>query len=255
MKNAVRFVVSVYVWVTVAGLIVLWFFLLVAVRVTDADPVRYRTGRWFRRLGVAMTRVNPFWQVELSGEHIDDPRHPYVVVSNHQSLADIPLISHLPWEMKWVAKRELFRVPIVGWMLKLAGDIPLDRSDRRSGARMLTQAEHYLDGKCSVILFPEGTRSLDNRLRRFNDGAFYLALKARVPILPVVVDGSHACLPKNSFLFGDPARVRVKVLPPVWPEEYGTDQVETLKNRVRSVIRDQLADWRGVPPSAVDGIL
>ncbi|MGA9120509.1 MAG: lysophospholipid acyltransferase family protein [Bacteroidota bacterium] len=254
MNTGRRLVVTVYVWITVSFLIIFWFLLLLIIRATDTDPVRYRTGRWFRRLGVAMTKVNPFWRVELSGEQIGNPRNPYVVVSNHQSLADIPIISYLPWEMKWVAKQELFKLPFVGWMMKLAGDIPLDRADRRSGARMLAQAERSLAGKCSVMVFPEGTRSLDGRVRRFNDGAFYLALKARVPVLPIAVDGSHACLPKHSVLFGDPARVTVRVLKPVETSGLTIDQVEELKTRVRSAILDQLALWRGTSAAEVDGM-
>jgi 1-acyl-sn-glycerol-3-phosphate acyltransferase len=161
MRSILR---SLWVWSAVCILIVLWLPLLAAIRVFDRDPVHYRTGRWFRRLGVAMTQVNPLWRLTVSGTTVTDPRRPYVVVSNHQSQADIPLISHLPWEMKWIGKAELFRLPIVGWMMKLAGDIPVDRSDRRSGTRMLLAAAGYLRRKCSVIFFPEGTRSLDGRV-------------------------------------------------------------------------------------------
>ncbi len=246
MKAVRRFAISLYVWVSVCALIVGWFFLLLVVRITDRDPVRYRTGYLFRRLGVAMTRVNPFWQIHLQSVPIENPRRPYVVVSNHQSMADIPILSHVPWEMKWVAKEELFRLPFVGWMMRLAGDISLNRKDRRSGARMLLAAEKYLAGKCSVILFPEGTRSPDGRVRQFAEGAFYLAIRANVPILPIAVDGSHDCLPKHSFLFGDPATVRVAVLSPVETSGWELNRAAELRDHVRSKIVQQLAEWRGV---------
>ena len=243
---------SVWIWAAVSVLIVCWFPLLLLVRLTDRDPVRYRTGRWFRRLGVAMTRANPFLQLEISGYTVRDPRRPYVVVSNHQSFADIPLISHLPWEMKWVGKRELFRVPFAGWMMKLAGDIPLDRGDPRSGAKVLLHAASVLKQKCSVIFFPEGTRSPDARVGRFTDGAFHLALRSQVPVLPLVVDGSHGCLPKNSWRFKGVHNVKLLVLPPVDTAGMSREDAPMLRERVRHMIIDHLAHLRGVEPDDVD---
>ena len=243
---------SLWIWFAVVALIIAWLPLLAVIRLIDRDQVRYRTGRWFRRLGVAITRVNPAWQLRISGERITDPRRPYVVVSNHQSFADIPLLSHLPWEMKWIGKVELFRLPFVGWMMKLAGDIPVDRQDRRSGAKMLLAAHKYLQQKCSVMFFPEGTRSLDGRVGRFNDGAFHLAIKAHVPVLPVAVEGSHGCLPKKSWRFGKPQEVFLKVLPPVETAEMSSDDMETLREKVRQMIIRQIAEWRQADPSTVD---
>ncbi len=253
MNWARRLIVSMYVWLTVSVLILFWSILLAVIRTTDRDPVRYRTGLCFRKLGVAMTRVNPFWQTAFEGIRVENPRRPYVVVSNHQSMADIPIISRVPWEMKWVAKEELFKLPFVGWMLRLAGDIPLNRKDRRSGAKMLMAAEKYLAGRCSVMMFPEGTRSVDGRVRQFTDGAFYLAIRAGVPVLPMAIDGSQACLPKHSMIFGDPASVRVCILPPVETTGWKTEAAGELRDHVRSMIVRQIASWRGVSPGDVDG--
>ena len=103
---------SVWIWCAICTLIVAWYPLLLAIRLFDRDPVRYRTGRWFRRLGIAMTKVNPSWQLEIGGYTVENPRRPYVVVSNHLSIADIPLISHLPWEMKWSERKSCFASPL-----------------------------------------------------------------------------------------------------------------------------------------------
>ncbi len=243
---------SIWTWSAVAVLILFWLPLLSLIRLFDLDPVHYRTGRWFRRLGVAMTSVNPAWQLAMSGARITDPRRPYVVVSNHQSMADIPLIAHLPWEMKWVGKMELFRLPIVGWMMRLAGDIPVDRTDRRSGAAMLLRCLKVLEHKCSVMFFPEGTRSPDALLGRFNEGAFHLAIRAGVPVLPLAIEGSHACLPKKSWKFGEPATIKLKILDPVETEGMTIDQAGNLRDRVRERIALQLAEWRGVDVHEVD---
>lgn len=252
MLNALR---SLWIWFAVIALILLWLPLLALVKLFDRDPVRYRTGRWFRRLGVAMTRVNPSWRIHLSGqEAVANPRKPYVVVSNHQSHADIPILSNLPWEMKWIGKKELFALPFIGWMMKLAGDIPVDRSDRRSGAKMLLTSMKYLDQKCSVIFFPEGTRSPDGRVGRFNDGAFHLAIKSQATILPVAVEGSYGCLPKKSWKFGKPSDVYVRVLPEVDTIGLTKNDATALTAKVRQMIIEQIAGCRRVPLSEIDTI-
>jgi 1-acyl-sn-glycerol-3-phosphate acyltransferase len=245
---------SIWVWVAVSVLVIVWLPLMALWWLLDRDPVKYRTGRMFRRLGVAMTMVNPSWRIHVDGHRVENPRNPYVVVSNHQSMADIPIVSHLPWEMKWIGKETLFKIPLIGWMMKFSGDIPVDRSDRRSGARMLLTAIRYLDRKCSVIFFPEGTRSPDGRLGRFNEGAFQLAIKAGVPILPVVLDGSSDCLPKKSWKFGPPLDIHVRVLPPVPTDGMTSADGERLTREVRNRIAQELASWRGVSVDQVDAL-
>ncbi len=246
---------SLITWTTAAILIVAWLPLLAVSRLLDRDPVRYRTGYLFRRLGKALTRINPAWTLRISGETITDPRRPYVVVCNHQSLADIPLISNLPWEMKWMGKKELFDLPVIGWMMHLSADIFVDRKSARSGAQALIRAQNVLAQKCSVMIFPEGTRTLDGRVRPFADGAFHLAVRAGVAILPLVIEGSFNCIPKHSWKFGEPSEIRLKILPPVETAGLTTDDVPTLRERIRQMIIDQVAAWRSVPAVDVDGAL
>ncbi len=249
MLSALR---SLWTWAIITLLIAAWLPLLALIRLVDRDPARYRTGRWFRRLGALLTHVNPFWKIRVEAAPLDDPRRPYVVVCNHQSMADIPIISRLPWEMKWVAKAELFRLPVVGWMMRLAGDIPVDRGDKRSGAQVLMRARQVLQQRCSVMFFPEGTRSRDGRVLRFTDGAFRLAIKEQVPVLPLVLDGTQDALPKHSWRFGEARAIRLKMLPPVPTAGLKAGDTAALRDRVRRQIVEQLAAWRGVPPEAVD---
>ncbi len=244
---------SIWIWIATITLIVVWLPLLALIKLFDRDPVRYRTGRWFRRLGIAMTKANPSWRLHISGERISNPRNPYVVVSNHQSHADIPLISHLPWEMKWLAKVELFKLPFVGWMLKLAGDIPVNREDKRQGVQVLGTAGNYLKQKCSVMFFPEGTRSPDGKVHHFNEGAFRVAIKAGVPVLPLAIEGSRNCLPKHSWKFGEPSDIFLKVLTPIDTTGMKTSDTAVLAERVRQRIISQIAEWRNAPPQEVDG--
>lgn len=222
-------------------------------RLFDRDPVLWRTGLLFRKLGRAMTKVNPSWRLHILGQKVEDPRKPYVVVCNHQSLADIPLVSNLPWEMKWIGKEELFKLPLLGYMMRWSGDISVDRSSARSGALALLQAQKILAQKCSIMIFPEGTRTPDGRLRQFADGAFHLAIRAKVAVLPVVIEGSFNCIPKKNWRFGPPSDIFLKVLPPIDTSAFTTANVAELRDMVRSAILSQLAEWRAVPVSEVDG--
>lgn len=241
---------STLIWLAIAFLILIWLPLLTIIRLFDRDPAHYATGRMFRRLGAAMSRVNPFWQINIEGDIPANMRLPYVVVSNHQSLGDIPLLSRLPWEMKWVAKAELFRIPIVGWMMRLASDIPVDRGNPASRASVLIRARKVLDNKCSVMFFPEGTRSKDGNLRPFQPGAFRLAIESGIPILPIALDGTMKAIPKHGWKFGDRILARVQILPPIDVSTYSAENAQTLAETVRDLINARIFEWRSAtsPP-------
>ena len=245
---------SALIWAANGFLILLWLPLLAVIRLFDRDPAHYATGRVFRKVGDLFTRTNPLWRVHIEGDFPADPRRPYVVVSNHQSNADIPVISRLPWEMKWVAKVALFRLPIVGWLLRLAGDIAVDRRDSKSRARVLVTARDYLRKRCSVMFFPEGTRSRDGRVRSFAPGAFRLAIDAGVPVLPLAVDGTRDALPKHGWRFGNAIDARLCVLPPIPTDGLTSDDADVLRDRVRASIVAQIAAWRGTSPDSVDAL-
>jgi len=207
------------------------------------DRGRYIVGWWFRRLGVAMATVNPYWSFRRGGVRVADPRHPYVIVSNHESFADILLISHLPFEMKWLSKIEILRIPLIGWMMRMAGDIPIRRGFGPSAVEAMERCRTSLRNRVSVIFFPEGTRSPDGRMLPFKDGAFRLAIEAGVPILPLAVAGTQTALPKHDWRFNR-ARARVEVLPPVETAGLTLDDLPDLKARVRSAIEAARDDLR-----------
>jgi 1-acyl-sn-glycerol-3-phosphate acyltransferase len=230
---------TAWIWTASALLILLWTPLLGVVRLFDHEPRRLRTGRWFRRLGRVLAGVNP-WRIHISGGENLVANQVYVVVSNHQSLADIPLIAHLKLDTKWLAKAELFRVPLLGWMLRMAGDVPVARSDRRKSAKALLQCARYLRQHCSVVFFPEGTRSPDRHVLPFNEGPFQLAIREHIPILPLVVDGSGAALPRNSWMFGSTQDLYLRILEAVSVDGWNIKQVSTLRDAVRQKIVDEL---------------
>ena len=245
---------SALTWIGLIGLITIWIPMCAVARLLDRDPAYYHSGRFLRRLGWCMSRVNRAWRIEVDGVKLENPRNPYVVVCNHLSLADIPIISGLPWEMKWIAKKELLKTPLIGWLMRLAGDIPVDRSNRFSRMRTLVKARNYIGNRCSVMFFPEGTRSPDGRMYDFQTGAFSLAIKTQVPILPLVIDGSQHTLPPKGWQFGR-AHVRVRVLSPVDTAGLKPEDSAALSQRVRALMVGQLAKWRNVAKSQVDGLV
>ncbi len=233
----VRSLVSVWAWFVLVVVIIGFFPLVLITRLATApfDPGRYYAGLVFRKLAVAHQVLNPLWRFEVTGTIPTDPRRPYVVVANHESFVDILLISHLPFEMKWMSKKDFFRYPLVGWMMRLAGDIRLDRSDKASAANALAQSRDRLEKHVSVMIFPEGTRSKTGELQPFKDGAFRLAIDAGVPILPLAVIGTRDALIKHDWRFGY-SQAEVKVLEPITTEGLGPHDVGDLRQRTRSAI-------------------
>jgi 1-acyl-sn-glycerol-3-phosphate acyltransferase len=245
---------SAWAWLSITVLIIVWIPVMAITHLLDRkDPGKYATGRQFRRLGYLMAAANPAWSIQISGSYPESMRNPYVVVCNHQSLADIPIVSRLPWDMKWVGKASLFKLPVLGWMMRVAGDIPVSRGDRRSRAQVMIDTKERLQQKVSVMIMPEGTRSPDGRVGEFNDGAFKLALKLGIPVLTIAIDGSFDALPKNGWMFGEGSPIHLHVFDPILPEEWIEDGT-ALCEHVRKLIVDQIAEWRGVDPGEVDSL-
>jgi 1-acyl-sn-glycerol-3-phosphate acyltransferase len=237
-------VFSATMWAFIGLLLVIWLPLLTIIFLATApfDPGRYTTGRWFRRCAVVVTKLNPLWRFRTSGVRVDDPRRPYIAIGNHESYADIFLISLLPFEMKWLSKDDVFRLPIMGWMMRMAGDVPLRRDDRASRSDAVQEIRDRLQKRVSVMIFPEGTRSRTGELLPFRNGPFRLAIQTGAPILPMAVAGTRSAITAGSLLFGR-ARAEVRVLPPIETTGLTMSDVPALRDRVRAQIiaaREQL---------------
>ncbi len=247
MRSFLETLASIWTWLFLIVSVVLWLplmALLFAVTV-PFDRSRYLVGQLYRKLAETIARVNPVWSFHVSGVRITDPRRPYVVVSNHESFADILLISYLPWEMKWLSKAELFRVPVVGWEMWLAGDIPVKRGFGPSAIEAMARCRQVLhEWKVSVMIFPEGTRSKTGDMLPFKDGAFRLAVEAGVPILPLAVAGTGPALRKHDWRMGR-SRAEVRVLPPVETAGMTVADVPALRDRVRAMIVEARDEMRG----------
>ncbi len=245
MESALaRTVFSIWSWLVLGVIVILWTPMVAVVRLVTMpfDKGAYAAGYLFRKLTVVHERLTPLWKFRTSGTLPDDMRRPYVVVSNHESFVDILLISHLPTEMKWMSKIEILRIPLVGWMMRLARDIPLERGDAESIAKAMEASRERLSTNVSVMIFPEGTRSKTGELRPFKTGAFRLAIEAQAPILPLAVYGTRDALRKHDWRLGN-AEAEVRVLEPISTEGLTMDDVQALSDQVRDVIvaaRDDL---------------
>jgi len=221
------------------------------------DRGRYAAGRAFRIVGVTAMRLNGLWKFRTRGS-LDDARRPYVVVANHESYADVFLISCFPWEMKWLSKDTMFKIPCMGWMMQMAGDIKLVRGDRDSTINAIAQCRDRLAKKVSVMIFPEGTRSKTQEMLPFKDGAFRLAIETQAPVLPIAVAGTRNAMAKGTFRFLR-ARALAQVLEPIDTTGMTMDDIGRLKQMARERIdtgRRALAAELGIamPPLATETV-
>jgi len=192
----------------------------------------------------------PYWRVRVRGRARLRDDVSAVIVSNHQSLLDILVLFRLYRHFKWVSKAAIFKVPFIGWNMSLNRYIRIRRGDRADAARMMTACGDALESGSSIMIFPEGTRSLDGELREFRHGAFTLALRHHVPIVPIVLDGTLDALPKHGVVLRHAADIVIQVLEPIAVD--GFRDVETLRDHVRAVMADALvrlrAERRGAAP-------
>ena len=163
-------------------------------------------GRGFIRIGGCKIRVEGIQNLPAGGA---------ILAANHQSLVDIPLfLAALPREVRFLAKRELGRIPLFGYAMRSAGNLFIDREDPRDAVNLVREATDRIERGQMVVIFPEGTRSRDGSIGDFKPGAFYLARKKGVPLLPVLLEGTRGALPRGSLLFRR-ADLVVRILPPL----------------------------------------
>lgn len=166
-----------------------------------------------------------------------DPTRAYIVVANHMSNFDIlVLTARLPLQFRWVSKKEMFKIPIMGPAMARAGYVSIDRENKEKAWAHLFEARNKLEEGVSLMFFPEGTRSPDGKIKRFKSGAFVLSLHTGLPILPVTVVGSHEIMRKRSLLFR-PGKVDLIIHPPIFPSGFTIEQ----KHEFAEVVRDQIA--------------
>lgn len=210
---------------------------------TVFDKSKKVPGRFYRLMGVASGIVSPAWSFNIFGDPGEYRPTNTVVVSNHQSQADPFLISGLPWEMKWLGKDVLFRIPFIGWSMSLAGDIPVHRGNRDSAKGAMQICANYLQSGMPVMIFPEGTRSREEEMLPFKHGAFRLAIENGSDILPLAVHGTRNALPKGSWKVGR-SKAYVSVGKPISTKGMTLDDLQSLSDQTRAAIEALIVDLK-----------
>lgn len=234
--------VLVYLWAPIANL--LWYLYTVVMAMLSlvlwpfdrSGALQHWCARWWCRL-VAWTI---FARIRVQGAEHVAPGRPYVYMANHASLIDTPaLFAYLPYPFKIMAKKSLFNVPFMGWHLRWAGHFPIDHGNPRKIATSLRRVIEGVKQGRSLAVFPEGRRTHDGQLQRFEPGAFKIALKAGVPIVPVTIRGTFQMLPRTS-LAPRPGRVDVIISEPIETSAYDDSMLPELMEKTRAAIAANL---------------
>jgi len=181
-------------------------------------------------------------RVTMQGLEYLDPRQSYILVSNHQSFFDIfSLLGYLPLQFRWIAKAELFRIPLLGWAMSRAGYIPIERGSPKKAYRSMIAAAEKVRNGVSVLIFPEGTRSPDGNLQPFKKGVFLLALKSQAPILPVAIRGTRDIMRKNDWRTY-PGHVEIRIFPSIETTGFSTAKEDELSEKVRNTLLRHLTN-------------
>ncbi len=202
----------------------------------DIGPL-YRWSMWIVRTGVRLARI----RVQVAGrEHI--PAQPCIFMANHVSNLDPPiLLPLLPFRTAFFIKRSLLKIPFVGYGMRLAGFIPVDRDGRLESARESVQAANkVLASGVNISTFPEGTRSRNGRLLPFKKGPFYLAMESGAPVIPISIWGSEHMMTKGSLRI-KPGTAHLTFHPALYPQQFATR--EQLAAAVRAAITSALPQW------------
>lgn len=229
---------SIYAWTCYIVLFLLFFVLILAVFIITFPFDRYQKipNRVLSLMAWCLIHISPGWKISIMGDEKYDPSKSTIFISNHESFLDIPLLYQLPWKMKWVVKHSMTYIPVMGWMVKLTGQLTINRSSK-SALKKLTNLVKPLKDLVPVMIFPEGTRSMDGNLQSFKNGAFLLAMEHGFKIQPVIVDGPYEVLISGSKLLSPKGEFKVSVLESVDPNDF--DNMNALKSHCRQLILDE----------------
>ena len=186
----------------------------------------------------------PFMKREVIGIENIDPKKAYVMTLNHNSMADIITIYNLPLVFKWVSKKEVYRIPVVGRLLFAHGDIVINSASAKEAMQLVHErGKEWLAKGASVAIFPEGTRSKDGEIHNFKAGAFLLAKDAGAPILPIVLNNTNKMMRKGR-LVNWRKHITSNLLPPISAEEVAERTVKEVMADVHSSMTEALAEIR-----------
>jgi 1-acyl-sn-glycerol-3-phosphate acyltransferase len=226
---------TIFVWsCIVLATLVLGFFAFVTYPFDRKGRTVHRYARLWGKTALLANRV----KVEMEGmEHLK-AKGPYIFMSNHQGSYDIfALLGHLPFQFKWLAKKELFSIPFLGWTMTAAGYISIDREGTRETVEAMNEAAQKIRDGMSVVVFPEGSRSLDGSIQPFKKGGFTLAIKSKVPIVPITIVGSRDIMPKDRLTVAS-GEIRMQIGHPIETQYFSLKDRKSLMEKVRKTISE-----------------
>lgn len=235
----------VIVWVILETFVLGIAAVVTAFIIRKEDPVHRIASLWAKLILFA-SRI----RVTVDGLSNIESSKSYIYMCNHQSNFDIPvLLAHLPVQFRWLAKAELFRIPIFSHGMRSAGYISIDRFNQASAFKSISEAARRIKGGVSVMIFPEGTRSRDGKVRPFKKGGFVLAVDAGVPIIPIVLRGTRSLMPKGQLRICS-GHVYMDIQKPIETSGYTRETKDDLMERVRTVICDVFDQGAGADKNA-----
>jgi len=209
-----------------------------------------RAQHWCARVWswlILKTILSPVTVEQAAPFELSQPR---VFAANHISALDIPLLyAHLPSQFRILAKKELFRYPFLGWHLRRSGQLPIDQDNPSSAVRSLRKAVETLREGMPLVIFPEGGRSESGQVQPFMSGAFYLAIKAQVEVVPVAIVGTYEVVPMNHFHI-HPGPIRLLLGEPIPTSGMRLHDIEALSRRVQQAIERMYYAHSQVPDPA-----
>jgi len=224
---------TIFVWsCIVLATLALGFLAFVTYPFDRKGRIVHSYARLWGKVALLANRV----KVRVEGmEHLSE-KGPYIFMSNHQGSYDIfALLAHLPFQFKWLAKKELFSIPFLGWTMTVAGYISIDREGTRETIDAMNKAAQKIREGMSMIIFPEGSRSSDGSIQPFKKGGFTLAVKAKVPIVPIAINGSRTIMPKDRLTVS-PGEVRIRIDHPMETQHCSLKDRKVLMEKVREII-------------------
>jgi len=242
MKLLIRYLTSMYFWVELFLISAILFPLSFLIYLLTAafDMRLFILHKYTCLWSFIVLKINFMWRITVSGRSNIKPGQTYIMVSNHQSGADIIVLFMLWAHFKWVAKKSLFYYPFIGWNMWLNRYIPLERGKGSSMRKMMSDAAQALKSGNSLMIFPEGTRSKDGNLQSFKTGAFHLAQSTHSPILPIVIKGTSKAIRKGGFLINKNFDIQAKVLKPVQYDSFKEMDPKEITGKIHEMIREEL---------------
>lgn len=224
---------TVFVWSCIAvATLIISVLSLITYPFDRTGTLIHRYARIWGRVALLANRV----RVKVEGLENVRGRGPYIFMSNHQGSYDIfALLGYLPFQFKWLAKKELFSIPFLGWAMSAAGYISIDREGTRETVEAMKQAARKIRNGMSVVIFPEGSRTPDGSIQPFKKGGFTLAIRSQVPVVPIAIQGSREIMPKDR-LTANPGEIRIRIGLPIETRDYSISSRGTLMEKVNEAV-------------------